>query len=398
MENTIKMQLFGQFCLSRGNTILNEEALHSNKLTKLLIFMILNRDREIPFQEIIDIFWEGNVKNPQNALKNLMYRLRSAMKILGDEEFITTLSGAYQWNPEIKVETDYEYFEKLALEIRKEEDSLKKKRLCKAAIASYNRNISEKIGSESWILSKVVWYRSLFIDVVKELGSIYEKEESWSKLEMICNGALSVDSVDEDLHYWIIKSLWKQNKSDLAMEHYENVSKLLYDTMGIHTTEKLHSIFKEIMETEDEGIKDIDCLFSEVEEPDDPSGAFFCDYQNFRQIYRMEARRIHRLGMTEHVLMLTLRRSGGVKRNPGNDSGLAEGMQLLEQKLRNFLRKGDVVTRYSLTQYIVLLPACSYESGIAVAERIKKVFYKGIGNKHLEIHYELKEIRTKENF
>lgn len=398
MEKTIKMQLFGQFCLIRGSTVLNEEALHSNKLAKLLIYMIINRDREIPFQEIIDIFWEGNTKNPQNALKNLMYRLRSAMKILGDEEFITTLSGAYRWNPEIKVETDYEYFEKLALEIRKEEDSLKKKRLCKAAIASYNRNISEKIGSESWILSKLVWYRSLFIDVVKELGSIYEEEKAWSKLEILCNGALSVDSLDEDLHYWIIKSLWRQNKSDLAMEHYENVSKLLYDTMGIHTTEKLQSIFKEVMETENEEIRNIDYLFSEVEEPDVPQGAFFCDYQNFRQIYRMEARRNCRLGMTEHVLMLTLHRNGGVKRNPGNDSGLAEGMQLLEQKLRNFLRKGDVVTRYSLTQYIVLLPACNYESGIAVAERIKKVFYKGIGNKHLELRYELKEIRAKENF
>lgn len=388
------MQLFGQFCLIRGGIVLDEEILHSNKLTKLLIYMIFNRNREIPFQEIIDLFWEGNTKNPQNALKNLMYRLRSAMKALGEEEFITTLPGAYRWNQEIQVETDYEYFENLALEIRKEEDVQKRKSLCKTAIASYNRHISEKISSESWILSKQVWYRSLFIDVVKELGKIYEEEGDWSKLEMLCNGAVEVDSGEEELHYWMIESLWKQNKTDLAMEHYENISKILYDAMGIHTSERLQSIFKEIMETENAQIKDIEYLFSQVEEPQIPQGAFFCDYQNFRQIYRMEARRNHRLGMEEHVLMLTLRRSGGIRRNPGADSGLAEGMLLLENKLKNFLRKGDVVTRYSLTQYIVLLPACDFESGIAVAERIKKMFYKGIGNKHLELNYELKPVKV----
>lgn len=397
MENKIEMRLFGQFCLVRGEIVLDEKVLHSNKLTKLLIYMVINRNREIPFQEIIDLFWEGTAKNPQNALKNLMYRLRGSLRVLGEEEFILTLPGAYQWNNNIEIETDYEYFEKLALGIKNEEDIKKRKSLCKAAIAGYNRNISEKISSESWILSKQVWYRSLFIDVVKELARIYEEEEAWGKLEMLCNGALSVDAMEEELYYWIIKSLWKQNKNDLAMEHYENISKMLYDTMGISTSEKLQSIFKEITELQDDGVKNIDYLFHEVEEQEVPQGAFFCDYQNFRQIYRMEARRKQRLGLLEHVLMITVKRSGGIKRSAAADSGLAEGMLLLEQKLRKFLRKGDVVTRYSQTQYVILLPACSYESGIMVAERIKKMFQKEIGNKHLELKYELKELRTKEN-
>ena len=391
------MQLFGPFSLKRGSIVLNEETLHSNKLTKFLIYMIFNRDREIPFQEFIDVFWEGNTKNPQSALKNLMYRLRSAMRSLGDEDFILTLSGAYKWNPTIVVETDYEYFEKLALEIRKEEDIQKRKKLCKSAIASYDRNISEKIGNEPWIFSKLVWYRSLFIDVIKELGRIYEKEEDWSKLELLCNSALAVDDTEDDIHYWMVESLWKQNKSELAMEHYENVGKRFYNSMGIHISEKLQSIFKEIKENNGSEIKNIDRLFFEIEEAGDWQGAFFCDYQNFRQIYRMEARRNQRLGIAEHVLMLTLYRNGGIKRDASVDSGLAEGMILLGDHLKNYLRKGDVVTRYSQTQYIVLLPGCNYESGILVAERIKKLFDKGIGKKHLELKYELKGINTRGN-
>lgn len=381
----------------REDRILDEEKLHSNKVTRLLVYMILNRNREIPFQELIDVFWEGTAKNPQNALKNLMYRLRTSMKNLGEEEYILTLAGAYQWNPEISVETDYEYFEKLALKIRKEEDVKQKKYLCKMALNNFSRNISENLGNESWVMTKVVWYRSLYVDIIKELGKIYKEEEDWHKLEKLCNGALAVDYTEEEVHYWLIESLWKQNKVELAMEHYDNISKQLYDIMGINTSEKLQSIFKEITRAAQADIKNIEYLFSEVEEVEEPKGAFYCDYQNFRQIYRMEVRRNQRISIDEQVLMLTLRRSGGVKRDPGMDSALAEGMLLLEKWLRSNLRKGDVVTRYNLNQYIILLPGCDYNSAVIVAERIKKLFYKGITNKNLELTYEIKEIAVKRN-
>lgn len=392
MTKKVRMQLFGNFCLENEQARLDEKMLHSKKLTRLLAYIIIYRDRNISHQELIDIFWEDSSKNPQGALKNLMYRLRTSLKVFGEEEYIYTLSGAYRWNPDIPVETDYEHFEKLAVAIRSETDDTAKKELCKKAIASYQGNISEQIGTESWILPKVTWYRSIFMDVVKELGSIYEKEEDWSSLEALCNETLSMDTLDEDLHYWIIKSLWGRNKNDLAMLHYENVSKMLYDSLGIRTTEKLQSIFKEIMAKADGHVVDIGNLIAEIKEPERPKGAFFCDYQNFRQIYRVEARRNSRLGIAEYVLLLTLRRSGNAKRKPSEDSGLMDGMTILGNLLRDLLRVGDVAARYSLTQYIVLLPTCNYESGVMVAERIREAFSKSIGKKHMDLTYELEEL------
>ena len=392
MSKKIKMQLFGNFCLENEHARLDEEMLHSRKLTRLLAYIILYRDRNISHQELIDIFWEDNSKNPQGALKNLMYRLRTSLKELDEEEYIYTLSGAYRWNPDVLVETDYEQFEILISVIRKETDEEKKKELCKQVISNYQGNISDQIGTEAWILPKVTWYRSIYMDVVKELGSIYEKEEDWSSLEELCNASLPMDTLDEDLHYWIIKSLWGRNKNDLAMLHYENVSKMLYDNLGIRTTEKLQSIFKEIVEKTDGHVIDIGSLVAEIKEQERPKGAFFCDYQNFRQIYRVEARRNSRLGIAEYVLLLTLRRSGTAKRKPSEDSGLMDGMTILGNLLRDLLRIGDVAARYGLTQYIVLLPTCNYESAIMVAERIQNAFSKSIGKRHMELIYGLEEL------
>ncbi len=393
MENKMKMQLFGTFSLENDRAKLDEESLRSDKLTRMLAYIIMKRDRIISNQELIEVFWEDSSKNPLGALKNLMYRLRIVMKVFGEDEYICTLSGAYRWNPKIEVETDYEYFGRLVSEIRDQKNDEKKKDLCKKAIASYQGNITEKISNELWMISTVTWCRSLFMDVVKELGSIYEREEAWSSLEKLCYEALMIESLDEDFHYWIIKSLWEQNKKDLAMRQYENASRLFYDSLGIRTMEKLQSIFKKILETTDTRTTDINSLMTQMSEKGNPRGVFFCDFQNFRQIYRVEARRISREGRGGGgIILTTLRRSGRVKRKAGSDSNLMNAMLLLEDLLRELLWVGGVVARYGLTQYIILIPICTYETIVMIAEKIKSAFHKSIGKKQLEFLYELEEL------
>ena len=57
---------------------------------------------------------------------------------------------------------------------------------------------------------------------------------------------------------------------------------------------------------------------------------------------------------------------------------------------------GDAVTRYSATQFIVLLPACSYEAGVKVGKRIEKQFQNTIKKKRLDLIIELMELSAYE--
>ena len=141
-----------------------------------------------------------------------------------------------------------------------------------------------------------------------------------------------------------------------------------------------------------EHITDIGKILEEAREQDVPDGVFFCDYQIFRQIYRMEMRRVDRLGIAEFIILLTLRRNSRIWRGSNIDHGLIEGMDILEHAVRESLRVGDVASKYSPTQVIVLLPTCTYESGVKVAERIQKNFRKNIGKRKIELMYELAEL------
>lgn len=392
---TVKMQLFGSFSLTDGDAVLGEETLRSGKLTRMLAYIIMNRDSVLTHQKLIEVFWEDNSRNPDGALKNLMYRLRTALKVLGKETYVCTLPGAYRWNPEIEVETDYEQFEQMTAGLRgmgPETEKEEKKKVCRDIIACYRGNVSGRISDESWILPKVTWYQSLYMDTIKVLCEIYEEERNWYDLEMICNQALGVDVLDEDIHCSLIRSLYGQRKYDLAMFRYEKANKLFYENMGIRHPEKLRSVFREMMAGTGEYTTDINSILEEAREPDKPEGVFFCDYQIFRQIYRMEARRIERMGVAEYVVLLTVRRDGRRRGESSLDQGLIEGLEILESVLKDSLRIGDVASRYSPTQFIILLPTCSYESGITVIERIQKSFYKNIGKRRLELLFELTEL------
>lgn len=68
---------------------------------------------------------------------------------------------------------------------------------------------------------------------------------------------------------------------------------------------------------------------------------------------------------------------------------LVRGMKKMQDILLSSLRSGDVVTRYSGSQYILLLPTCQYETARKVMERIERTFYRHNREKYISIEYHL---------
>ncbi|MCI6869049.1 MAG: hypothetical protein MR871_14105 [Lachnospiraceae bacterium] len=400
MKKKLKMKLFGKFSLASDEHVLSEEELNSAKMTCLLGYILINRDCALTHQRLIEVFWEGPSKNPEGTLKNLVYRIRTALKALGDEQYICTASGTYGWNPEIEVETDYEQFEQiytLLCGTQEIKDAQEKKQLCQEALDIYQGNVCPRIAECGWILPRVTRYQSMYIDIVKVLCEIFEEEKEWSQLENLCWQALEVDAFEEEIHYWLMESLYGQRKLALLMNHYENTRKLFYESMGIRIPERLQNLFYKIMTDTEEGFSTgLEQVLLDMKEQEKPQEAFLCDYQIFRQLYQIEARRINRLGIAEYVLLFTVRRKGRSWQAAGVDAGIAEGMDVLEKLLRNSLRAGDVISRYSQSRFIVMLPTCSYEAGIKVAKRIQEMFHKNIGSRHLEVQAEMAELSATE--
>lgn len=389
----LKLRILGGFQLECDGRTLDEEKLHSRKLVCLLVYLIMNRDRAVSQQRLVDTFWEDNSRKPENALKNMIYRLRNSLRELGEREYICTLTGAYQWNPRLPVETDYEHYEKLVGKLgRAEMGSDTEKQLCREILESYGGNISHKLADEAWMVPKVMLYRSTYTETVKKLCRIYQKEENWKEIELLCNRALTEDASDEEIHCYMMRSLYMQGKRELALHYYQKANRLIYETLGIWNSSALSQTLRELTTGQERRILDMSDFTKSIREQKATNNALFCDTHMFRQLYRMEARRSKRIGIVEYMMLLTIRRQDRAPGTPFSNQRLEEDAEILEEIIFDLSQSGDVVSKLGPLQFGLMLLERSYEESVAVASSIQKKFWENKKMNKAELMCEIAEL------
>lgn len=102
-------------------------------------------------------------------------------------------------------------------------------------------------------------------------------------------------------------------------------------------------------------------------------GAFHLAYGEFQKVYNFIARYIGRGTQDVQIVLMTVQSR---KMDMSGFSGQEEVMAELERAISKTLRSSDVYTRYSSSQYIVILMDANEENGKMVAERILENFHK----------------------
>lgn len=101
-------------------------------------------------------------------------------------------------------------------------------------------------------------------------------------------------------------------------------------------------------------------------------GAFHVDYDEFKKIYDFALRCVSRNQQQVQVLLFTLL----LPENEQNAISQETVMDILQETVISSLRTVDTGTRYSSSQYIVILMDTNAENGKAVAERVMSKFYQ----------------------
>lgn len=396
----VKFNLFGAFSISRGDVLLTEKDFHSKKLIQLLTYFLINRADAIPQQKLIDDICDPNTKGPADTLKNLIYRLRTVLKPLGDEEFIKTIPGAYQWNPEIEVDADYERFEKLIEKIELTRPGRDLKEMCQEGLDYFKEDFTNKLTGQSWMANRLRSYEETRVELVKLLCRAEELEENWTGLERVCENALTFEGLDEDIHCWMIRSFCGQKRYEDAIRHYEVAKRTIYESTGEKYPEKLMKVYQDVICDVGRFIRNIGTVLVEAAEAEQPKGAYNCDYDTFRQIYQVEARKSSRLnrpeGVTEHIMLLSIVQLHNFDEQEATTEELEEVMEILNRTVQSSLRVGDVFSKCSSTQFIILLGACTLPNADMVAHRIQKNFKRNLQRRPFQLVYDLDSMKTYE--
>ncbi len=108
------VNLFGGIEIMTEQGKLVEAEMRSLTCSKIFVLLMLNRHRGMSARELSELIWAGkDYENPMGNLRSNLYRLRNMFELLSDTELIVTKQNGYRINPELKIQTDYEQFEKL---------------------------------------------------------------------------------------------------------------------------------------------------------------------------------------------------------------------------------------------------------------------------------------------
>lgn len=392
-ELTVKM--FGKFQVENEKGILNKENMRSEMLTRLLAYMISRREKDMTAQELIDVLWpDDQSDNPAGALKNLMYRLRKLMsRTWGDGgKYIVTSRGAYQLNPEFVFHIDIEEFEECCRQVFNSEDPAVQQENGKRAVELYQGMFLSELSSEYWVVSIATYYHSIYLTMVKKLAALLEKEKKFTDVEEICGKAIQIEPLDEEIHCFLLRAMIADNKQQLAASHYKETVKLLYDSLGVRPSGEMESIYEELQKIQHDHESNIDIIQEDLRE-EKASGAFFCEYGVFRKIYALESRSSRRLGISVHLALVSLYLDFQIQKDDQDYTNLiGVGMSVLEETLMKKLRSSDIVCRYSVNQFLVMLPACQYEDAKMVVNRLKDSFYRSGKTGRLLLQYSIDEL------
>ena len=386
---TLQVQMLGQFTLRYGDRTISDSDDRSRRVWSLLAYMLYNHGRSFAQEELIHLYWSNGEKSadPGNALKSIFHRIRTALDKLQPglgRLLIRRKAGRYFWNNAMPLSLDIEDFEAHfhAAEAAGDDDV----RLAEyqAALTLYAGDPLPRMTDEIWTIPIVAYYHSLYTRAAAGAIELLEKQERTAEAVALCRRAIHIEPYQEDLYEHLMRGLLRTGDMKGAMSVYEEMSELLFAHFGVMPSETLRTLYRQATRTVNDRTLTMDEVCSQLEEPAPHGGAMVCEYDFFKILYRAEARSIARNGHSANICLLSVSGKDGemlARRS------LDPAMNNLQVLVQNNLRRGDVIARCSISQYIILLPQANYENSRMVADRLVSAFYRRYPHSPARLRY-----------
>ncbi len=369
-DQILDIKTFGTFSVTVNGKSVKDASSRSGKVWVLFKYLITNRSTPIPTDKLIEVLWPDNdIEKPINALFTLVYRLRGVLDapFQTKQNFILFHHDCYIWNKEAPYILDAEEFERC---LEKLEDPTSDPDLLikmgQEAFDLYQGDYLPEL-PEDWIVPVNYYYKRLYSTLVLKMSHLYAQKGDHNSIIRLCERAIELDPYEESHHIALIDALIQLGQPSQALAHYDFITYILQKDLGVKPSNALLDLRKKMYQQPDsrQTIEQIKLTLSEQE--DLLPGAFFCDIDAFRHIFRLEARMGRR---AEHLAFL-VEISINLKSEASNfDDLLTEAMTILRRTAFFTLRRNDILTQYSHTQLLLLLQSSSEENCEEVIRRI----------------------------
>ncbi len=373
-EVYLKVRMFGGFTMEYMGRPIAFERNTMTKTNQLMQILLQAGEKGIARDKLLNyLFGREEVTNPSNSLRATVFRLRKLLVAAGlpEDDYVVIKSGIYRWTDKIPVELDTAEFDQIVENVETEENPDKRYELLKRACMIYRGEFLPQLGAEEWAVILNVRYKNKYSICMNELCQELKQRREYEELLQAATAAVSMYPLEE-WQIWQIDSLIALGRSKEAIKVYEDTATLLFEELGITPSERMMDRMTQLGEQIQNRPGFMEDIKAGLNEEGEKEGAFYCSYPSFAETYRFIKRMIERTGQSAYLLLCTITDGKGYPLEKGER--LEAFSEELDYAIRSSLRKGDLYTKYSANQYLMLLLEIKQEDCEIVIKRINGRF------------------------
>ncbi len=366
--------MFDNFTVSIDGKEIYFDKNQTTKSMQLFEILIYFGEEGVPRKWLLNsLYTRDNVSNPSNNLRVTAHRLRKILNDAGlpDQDYIKIENSKYIFQPPYEMTVDVHEFERLINDARSSKNEEKKILLYEAACEFYKGDFLPALVGEDWAVVESVRLQTLYFDCLREQAEYYKDLSRFDKVIDICDKAVHIYPHEE----WYIEkidALIAMDKYSEAIKVYEDAANRFFEEFGISPSDEMVERYRKINSKVKNSRATLDTIKKKLSEHTLENGALYCSYPSFVDNYRMIRRIVVRSGQSVYLMMCSIVETDGMPME--NTKKLQVMAAKLKESIVKSLRLGDVVTRYSKNQFIVILLDTDKESCSIVSNRILKKF------------------------
>lgn len=396
-DNKLIVRTFGGFSMEwNGNMLTGGARSADTQLIRLLQLLLHYKEQGVDRTQLMAVLDEDSAADDvHHLLRSVLYNLRKKLKERGlpESRYIEFRSGRYFWTDDIPVLEDARHFEGVCREIAHELDADKKGELSLEACFLYRGDFLPQQTRLAWVSEEERRYSQMFKECAENAAEFLREKNDYAGLEKLGKHAAKVSPYNE-WEVLTMEALITLGKYRDAQSLYEKTVDYYHKELGVRPSADMISrldLFSTRLGYRKAEPADILKSLSETEIE---RGGFYCSYYVFQGIYRMIRRSMDRCGRYAYLMICTIVNNGTIEDSSSTSPDEVEMLKISENAknvICNSIRRSDIICRYSMEQYLVILMNREIEGCYVVRDRINRNF-KSKGY-NITMEYDISPVR-----
>lgn len=398
--NRIDISMLGGFSITVNGQYMGLGQNNKANFLKLIQIILLNHEKGISKRELIDgVFGFKDLLDENNSLNNLLHQARTQLKKSGipGKRYIEGKKGVYfPEKPEgYEVFIDVRAYRELCQQAEQEPNRDHRAELYAKAFELYRGELLPEFSTDNWVILESVKLKRYFDELVNFLGEYYHQKEDYEKLYNLYSRASTIYP-DGGWQTNVIDALILRKEYKDAYELYNKTARYYLDELEVPLPDELircyERIYDDIKVVSDDieeiqaGILERDAALKNSKGDITSLGSYYCAFSSFIDVYNVLRRNLVRRGNSIFMMLCTLVDYEG--KPIQNQEKLTIRADALKQALYEGLRQGDVYTKYSSSQFLLLLIGTKKEDCSIIYHRISKKL-KDLAGSRAELKYRI---------